>query len=130
MPKKRGPKKRANSKVSTSIRVSPDTLARLRATGNVSATVERLVRGTAPTITERPTCRTCPHWMSDDDANDGEGWCHLLPPARADQDSTCDLSSSIYWRQPRTMQNDHCSQHPDFPAYLASRVDQPQPPAQ
>ena len=115
MTKKRGPKKRADSKVSTSIRVSPDTLARLRATGNVSATVERLVRGTAPTITERPTCETCPYW-SRHFSGDTSGDCRADPPRPA-----CANHRTFA----ETHQDSWCSRHPDFPAYLASRVEQP-----
>ena len=125
MSNKRGPKKRADSKVSTSIRVSPDTLARLRASGNVSATVERLVRGATPTITERPTCATCVYWTAlPHSPNDAEWWracCASGPQLQGD-----DLRGQ--WLE--THRDSSCGSHPLFPAYLASRVDQPQPLAQ
>ena len=132
MSKKRGPNKRADSKVSTSIRVSPDTLARLRATGNASATVERLVRGATPTITERPTCETCVYWTRIGTYPDGT--CRRTPPGIVSSEFQRWRSENgasalaTYW--PETEQCDWCGEHPNMNAYLASRVDQPQPPAQ
>jgi len=66
----------------------------------------------SPAPTERPTCATCPYWAGPEDAHGGLGSCRPRSPRHLG--SQCDdfaIVSSIEW----------CGDHPDFPAYIASR---------
>lgn len=74
---------------------------------------------------ERPTCKTCPHWDAehDEDEEPTEGICRRFPPVlicpqpaeKADKSWCADA-----WEQPFTAYCMSCSEHPDFPAYIAS----------
>lgn len=79
---------------------------------------------------ERPTCRTCPYWVNGPKVMD-VGECRRGLPRFAategqyrDMERTCWSEWAGTW--PETNAESWCGEHPDFPAYLASR--QPLPP--
>lgn len=73
---------------------------------------------------DRPLCETCPHWLDMRSPCDPDdiGICMLSPPipVYAIQDRSGKLL--MHWVQPDTEAFDSCSQHPNFPAYIASRT--------
>jgi hypothetical protein len=77
---------------------------------------------------DQPTCATCPFWEPDTNERPPLiGWCHRHAPrfvaeiqARHDaHEGLDDLAFSF----PKTLAGDWCGEHPDFPAYLASRAE-------
>lgn len=75
---------------------------------------------------DRPTCRTCPHWLDLDDkatdADDSLGWCLRYPPVPVALAPDCFRERTIILSQhPETEGLDSCGEHPDFSAWLARR---------
>ena len=68
---------------------------------------------------ERPTCETCIHWYCYDDEDQAEGFCVRLPPVMTGTPGTAEICHTEGWGQPITHKNDRCSEHHNFPAYLA-----------
>jgi hypothetical protein len=65
----------------------------------------------------RPTCKSCVHWEADDRSGNGDGVCKRYPPVHWPHDPNgIDLSA-----QPFTHMDASCGEHPDFPAWRASR---------
>jgi hypothetical protein len=80
-------------------------------------------------MSERPTCKTCPYWYNPMDHDAGatehdEGECHRRPPAV----HVFAFQTQEDWRvrretdYPSAADFDWCGEHPDFPAWLASRI--------
>jgi hypothetical protein len=84
---------------------------------------------------ERPTCGTCPYWMSLE-SEDFAGSCKRYPPTIPATESQVGESKSVAegvglflgW-SPTTDNNDWCGEHPDFPAYLKARATEAEPKA-
>ena len=86
-----------------------------------------------------PTCSTCPYWLYDLDGSDPAaprpdfdsldtspdvdthgGECRRSAPvARMKMPAMNFFADRLRW--PRTTSSEWCGEHPDFPAYIASR---------
>jgi hypothetical protein len=69
----------------------------------------------------RPTCKTCAYFSLPGD-NHETGWCMRYPPRLVVQPDVPDRLSEVW---PVVEPTNWCGEHPDFPAYLASRAPAP-----
>lgn len=84
---------------------------------------------------DQPTCQTCPYWVvydgdcnrvSPDDIGEDhmDGECHRKAPRGAiglprGSESGQPLNLDYHW--PMSLRDDFCGEHPDFPAWIASK---------
>ena len=66
---------------------------------------------------DRPTCKTCPYHLRQEQ-NDDQGTCCRFPPRVPDDYSQQGDALSMLW--PLTFHDATCGEHPDFPAFIAS----------
>jgi len=85
---------------------------------------------------EKPTCRTCPYWdfdegvFADEDPDVVSTYCKRLPPvlpsaafvAACVQVSTASEASVFRGEWPMVKGAEWCGEHPDFPAWITSRL--------
>jgi hypothetical protein len=71
---------------------------------------------------DRPTCETCPFWDGPDEVGTGICRRHAPTPAKrsTEQDKSEQDKSERFPVWPRTVEDEWCGEHPDFPAWIAS----------
>lgn len=82
-------------------------------------------------MSERPKCLTCPHWelmelkKAGPPSEYSKGMCLRYPPqltAAMHQSEAEESAQDIdLWSQPWLQGYNSCGEHPDFPAWAASR---------
>jgi DNA-directed RNA polymerase alpha subunit len=93
---------------------------------------------------ERPTCGTCPYWQACEQCGDGEagGTCRRHPPSPPTSLGKSEIAKTAdgayrydsHWSEcaiwPHVDRVDWCGEHPDFPAWIATRKgEESEPPA-
>jgi hypothetical protein len=74
---------------------------------------------------DRPTCKTCPYHLRQEQ-NDDQGTCCRFPPRVPDDYSQQSDALSMLW--PLTFHDAACGEHPDFPAFIAATRRSPKTP--